>query len=135
MTRGAARPTPADNPKATQYLRQLLHEAHGYGGQPLDAAVLARTLRQLPMGERRLVLEALAGEVVDSARAASGAPLDYVREPLLTECELASEVRRNVATVRRWRVEGTGPVFLRIERAVRYSQVDLNQWLGNRLAQ
>ena len=81
------------------------------------------------------MLEALAGEVVEAARAASGVPLDYVRRPVLTERELASEVRRNVATVRRWRVEGTGPVFLRIERAVRYSRVDLNQWLGKRLAQ
>ena len=61
------------------------------------------------------------------------APLRYASEPLLTEVELASEVRRTVATVRRWRVEGTGPVFLRIERAVRYSRVDLNQWLDERL--
>ena len=135
IARGTARPTPTSNPEAAQYFRRLLHEAHAYGGQPLDAAVLARTLRQLPAAERHLVLEALSGEVVEAARAASGAPLDYVREPLLTEGELASEVRRNVATVRRWRVEGTGPVFLRIERAVRYSRVDLNQWLGGRLAQ
>ena len=41
----------------------------------------------------------------------------------------------SVATVRRWRVEGTGPVFIRIERTVRYSRVDLDQWLGQRLAQ
>ena len=135
IARGTARPTPAGNPEAARYFRQLLHEAHAYGGQPFDAAVLARTLRQLPMGERRLVLEALTGEVVDSARAESGAPIEYVRKPVLTERELASEVRRNVATVRRWRVEGTGPVFLRIERAVRYSRVDLDQWLGNRFAQ
>ena len=133
MTREAARPTPGGNPEAAQYFRRLLHEAHAYGGQPLDAAVLARTLRRLPMGERLLVLEALAGEVVNAACEAAGAPLDYVHRPVLTEHELASEVRRNVGTVRRWRVEGTGPVFLRIERAVRYSWVDVDAWLGERL--
>ena len=133
IARGTARPTPAANPEAAQYFRRLLREAHAYGGQPLDAAALARTLRRLPATERHLVLEALSGEAVEAARAASGAPLDYVRGPVLTERELASEVRRNVATVRRWRVEGTGPVFLRIERAVRYSRVDLDAWLGDRL--
>ena len=130
MERGVARPAPAGNPTAAQYLHRFVHEAHTYGGQPLDAAVLARALRHLPVGQRHLVLEALAEEMVNSARAASGVPLEYVREPLLTEDELASEVGRSVDTVRRWRVLGTGPVFLRVERAVRYSRVDLDQWLG-----
>ena len=80
-----------------------------------------------------MLLEAHSGEVVDSARAGSDAPLEYAREPLLAEEELSSEVRRTIATVRRWRVEGTGPVFLRIERAVRYSRVDVNHWLGKPL--
>ena len=80
-----------------------------------------------------MLLEALSGQVADSAQVGSGAPLEYAREPLLSEEELASEVRRTIATVRRWRVEGRGPVFLRIERAVRYSRVDLNHWLGERV--
>ena len=67
------------------------------------------------------------------ARHGSHAPLDYAREPLLTEAELATEVRRAIATVRRWRVAGEGPTFLRIERAVRYSRIDVNHWLGRRL--
>lgn len=129
MEPGAARPTPAGNPTAARYLRGYLHEAHAYGGQPLDGEVLARMLRHLSAGRRRLLLEALAGELVESARAESGAPLEYARRPVLTEHELASEVGRSVDTVRRWRVEGRGPVFLRVERAVRYSRVDLNQWL------
>ena len=57
----------------------------------------------------------------------------YAREPLLTEEELASEVRRTIATVRRWRVEGAEPVFLSIGRAVRYLRVDVDRWLGERL--
>ena len=131
MGRGTARPTHAGNPGAAQYLRRFLHEAHAYAGQPLDGPVLARALRQMPAREgRALLLEALAAsarEVADSP--ASGAPLEYVREPLLNGDELANEVRRSVDTVRRWRVDGTGPVFLRVERAVRYSRVDLDQWL------
>ena len=80
-----------------------------------------------------MLLEALSGEMADSARTDSGAPLEYAREPLLTEEKFASEVRRTIATVRRWRVEGRGPVFLRIERAVRYSRVDVDHWRGERL--
>lgn len=133
MARGAARPAPADNSPAAQFLRRYIHEAHTYGGQPLDAAVLARALRHLPVGQRHLVLEALAAELVDSPRAASGAPLEYARAPVLTEHELATKVQRNVATVRRWRVEGTGPVFLKIAGTVRYSHVDVRRWLAERL--
>lgn len=133
MARGAPRPTPEGDLAAARYLRQLLRKAHTHGGQPFDAPTLARTLRQLPAGERHLVLEALAGEVVDAARASARAPLEYAREPLLTESDVANEVRRTIATVRRWRVEGTGPVFLRIERAVRYSRVDLDAWMAERL--
>ena len=133
MARGASHPEPAGNSTASRYLRQFLREAQASTGQPLDAAVLTRCLRQLRAGERRLLLEALSGEVSDSARAGSDAPLEYAREPLLTEEELSSEVRRTIATVRRWRVEGRGPVFLRIERAVRYSRVDVDHWRGERL--
>ncbi len=133
MERGASRPEPAGDSPASRYLREFLREAQANTGKTLDAAVLSRCLRKLRAGERRLVLEALSGEVSDSARAGSGAPLVYARESLLTEEELASEVRRTIATVRRWRVEGTGPVFLRIERAVRYSRVDLSHWLGERV--
>ena len=130
---GAARSEPEGDSTASRYLRQFLREAQASTGQPLVAAILTRCLRRMPADERRLLLEALSSEVVDSARAGSDAPLEYAREPLPTEEELASEVRRTVATVRRWRVGGTGPVFLRIERVVRYSRVDVNHWLGERL--
>ena len=133
MAHGASRPEPEGDSTASRYLREFLREAQASTGQTLDAVILTRCLRRMPADERRLLLEALSGEAVNSARAGSDAPLEYAREPLLTEEELASEVRRTVATVRRWRVEGTGPVFLRIERAVRYSRVDLNHWLGEPL--
>ena len=133
MARSASRPESAVESTASRYVRQFLCESQANSGRTLDAAVLTRCLRRSRPGERRLVLEALSGEVSDSARAGSGTPVVYARESLLTEEELASEVRRTIATVRRWRVEGTSPVFLRIERAVRYSRVDLNRWLGERV--
>lgn len=132
IPRGSSRPKPTGDSPASRYLRQLLRDAQVNAGHTLDAAVLTRCLRRMRAGERRLLLEALSGEVADSVRAGSDAPLAYAREPLLTEEELASEVRRTVATVRRWRVEGAGPVFLSIGRAVRYSRVDVDRWLGER---
>ena len=131
MAHDGSRREPAGDPTASRYLRQFLHELQGTG-RTLDASLLTRCLRRLPARERRLLLEALSGEVVDSARAGSGAPLAYAHEPVLTEEEFAREVRRTVATARRWRVEGTGPIFLRLERTVRYSRVDVNLWLGER---
>ena len=129
MARDASRIDTKGNSTASRYLRQLLRETLASTGQTLDATVLTRCLRRLPAGERRLLLEVLSAEVADSARKRSDAPLVYAREPMLTEDGLASEVRRTTASVRRWRVDGRGPVFLRLERAVRYSRVDVNHWL------
>ena len=134
MERGASRPETEGDCTASRYLRQFLREAQADAGRGLDATVLARSLRRLPVENRRLLLEAVSGEVADGARERSNAPLAYAREPLLTEEELASKVGRTLASVRRWRVEGTGPVFMKVQRAVRYSRVDLSRWLGKRRA-
>ena len=133
MERGASHREPARDSPASRYLRQFLREAQATTGNTLDATTLSRSLRCLPAGERRLLFEALSGEVSDSARSGSSAPVIYAREPLLTEEKLAREVRRTIATVRRWRVEGTGPVFLGIGRTVRYSRADVDRWRGERL--
>ena len=47
----------------------------------------------------------------------------------------SSQTRRGAQSPRcaDGRVDGTGPVFLRIERAVRYARVDVDRWLGERL--
>ena len=132
MERGETRPEPAGDSPASRYLRKFLRDAQASTGQALDATDLARSFRRLAAGERRLLLEALSGEMADSAREGSSA-LEHAREPLLTEEELAKEVRRTIATVRRWRVEGTGPVFLAIGRTVRYSRADVDRWRGERL--
>ena len=132
MARGVSRPQTEGDSTASQYLRQFLREAKASAGQALNATILARSLRRLPADNRRLLLEAVSGELADAAREDSDAPLAYAREPLLTEEELASEVRRTIATIRRWRVEGTGPVFMKIDRAVRFSRVDVERWIDQR---
>lgn len=38
-------------------------------------------------------------------------------------------------TLQRWRMEGTGPSFVRIGRLVRYRRADLDQWLNGCIRQ
>ena len=132
LARSASRPSTGGDSTASRYLRQFLREAQARTGKTLDATVLGRSLRRLPADNRRLLLEAVSGEVAEVAREGSNPPLAYAREPLLTEEELASEVRRTLATLRRWRVEGTGPVFMKLARTVRYSRVDVDHWMDER---
>lgn len=37
----------------------------------------------------------------------------------------------SVRTLQRWRMEGTGPVYVRLGRLVRYRQRDLDAWLAS----
>ena len=132
LTRGAPRQRAGGDSTASQYLRKFLRETQASTGTALDATVLGRSLRRLPADHRQLLLEAVSGEVAEAAREGSHAPLAYAREPLLTEAELASDVRRTLAALRRWRVEGTGPVFMKVDRAVRYSRIDVDRWMDER---
>lgn len=38
-------------------------------------------------------------------------------------------------TLQRWRMEGVGPLFVRIGRLVRYRRTDLDEWLAARIRQ
>jgi DNA-binding transcriptional MerR regulator len=52
------------------------------------------------------------------------------REPLLTEAEAAEVIRVSARTLRRWRVEGTGPpVAGYAGRRALYRRSDLLAWL------
>jgi excisionase family DNA binding protein len=51
---------------------------------------------------------------------------------LLTEQQTARYIAVSVATVRKWRVKGHGPGFLKLGRLVRYRPEDLDQWLATR---
>lgn len=52
--------------------------------------------------------------------------------PLLTEHDVARITGLSLASVRRWRLIGQGPRFLKLGRAVRYRREDLSAWLKSR---
>jgi excisionase family DNA binding protein len=52
-----------------------------------------------------------------------------VKEPL-TETEAAARLGLKVATLRAWRHQGRGPVFVRLGRAIRYLASDLEEFLN-----
>ena len=48
----------------------------------------------------------------------------------LTEKQVAQLLNCSVAALRRWRREGRGPVFVKIERCVRYRTGDVDEFLN-----
>jgi hypothetical protein len=48
----------------------------------------------------------------------------------LTKVELAAELRRNVRTLDRWHVLGTGPPRTRVGRKVLYRRASVQKWLA-----
>jgi hypothetical protein len=54
---------------------------------------------------------------------------------LVDEVQVAELLALSVHTLRRWRVLGRGPVFLKVGgKAVRYRESDLNDFLSGRTA-
>lgn len=53
-------------------------------------------------------------------------------EPLLTEIQAAELLNLSTRTLQAWRIKGGGPRFLKLGRAIRYRQADLNGWLETR---
>ncbi|AHG87559.1 hypothetical protein J421_0043 [Gemmatirosa kalamazoonensis] len=58
---------------------------------------------------------------------AAAAP--YTPAVLLTEIDLAQLLGVKPATLRDWRVDGRGPVFVQLGRRVRYRPADVDRWL------
>jgi hypothetical protein len=50
--------------------------------------------------------------------------------PLLTERDVARVVNMSLASVRKWRLYGRGPRYIKINTAVRYRPEDVNIWLA-----
>ena len=48
----------------------------------------------------------------------------------LTEREVAARLGLSVATLRTWRMRHTGPRFVRLGRAVRYLENDIDEYVG-----
>jgi predicted DNA-binding transcriptional regulator AlpA len=53
-------------------------------------------------------------------------------ERLLNEREVAAQLTVSVATIRRWRLFGQGPRYVKIGAAVRYRADDLAAWVNSR---
>ena len=51
-------------------------------------------------------------------------------EALLTEGEAAARLRVSLVTVRRWRRLGTGPIFRKLGRSVRYRPADIGDFVA-----
>ena len=51
---------------------------------------------------------------------------------LLTEHEVAEQLHVSVASLRRWRLERSGPQFIKVGSLVRYRPEDLETWLAAR---
>lgn len=49
----------------------------------------------------------------------------------LTEAEAAARLCLKVATLRAWRHQGRGPVYVRLGRAVRYLLTDIQEFLNS----
>ncbi|HVI85520.1 MAG TPA: helix-turn-helix domain-containing protein [bacterium] len=54
-----------------------------------------------------------------------------ITEPLITESEAAGILRISVTSLRRWRREGSGPVYRKLGRAVRYRPNDLSDFVAS----
>jgi hypothetical protein len=52
-------------------------------------------------------------------------------DTLLTECEVAKRLRMKPGTLRRWRHEGRGPEWVRLEGAVRYAPEALARFVAS----
>jgi len=56
----------------------------------------------------------------------------YTSERLLNERQVAERLTVSVATVRRWRLLGQGPRYIKVGSAVRYRAEDVAEWLNSR---
>ena len=50
---------------------------------------------------------------------------------LLTEEDVAKQLRVSLAALRRWRLEGRGPRFIKVSALVRYRPEELEDWLAS----
>jgi hypothetical protein len=55
--------------------------------------------------------------------------MNTVLEALLTQKRLAERLNQSERTLERWRIEGTGPVYVKAGRKVLYLPRDVEEWL------
>lgn len=55
--------------------------------------------------------------------------------PLLPQAQLSQFLNVSVRTLERWRVEGTGPTYIKAGRRVLYRREDVEVWLSGQIRQ
>lgn len=55
--------------------------------------------------------------------------------PLLPQAQLSQFLNVSVRTLERWRVEGTGPTYIKAGRRVLYRREDVEVWLSGHIRQ
>ena len=65
----------------------------------------------------------------------SNEPTVVELQPLLTTEEVAEHFRVNPSTVRRWRLDGVGPCYVKVGSVYRYPQAALAKWLHTNLTE
>ncbi len=58
---------------------------------------------------------------------------DMETHELMTTDEVAEHFRVNASTVRRWRLDGVGPRFVKIGSVYRYPRASLSEWIAQRI--
>ena len=58
---------------------------------------------------------------------------DMETHELMTTEEVAEHFRVNASTVRRWRLDGVGPRFVKIGSVYRYPRASLSEWIAQRI--
>lgn len=53
------------------------------------------------------------------------------RDEFVSDATLAKRLNLSQATLQKWRLNGTGPRFLKLGRAVRYRVSDVEAWLAS----
>jgi hypothetical protein len=61
--------------------------------------------------------------------------MPYQPDDLLTEQQVADELRKSPATLARWRRTGTGPSRLRVGKTPMYRWADVLRWLAEQQEQ
>jgi predicted DNA-binding transcriptional regulator AlpA len=51
-------------------------------------------------------------------------------ESLLTENEVSACLKVSLACLRRWRLTGDGPQYVKVNNLVRYRETDILTWVG-----
>ncbi|MFC3300204.1 Predicted transcriptional regulator [Arthrobacter agilis] len=58
-----------------------------------------------------------------------------MEDRIYTPAELGSKLNKTPASLAQWRYMGMGPKFVKIGRAVRYRESDINAWLDGQTRQ